>query len=311
MTYNVLLIGSKAGISGDYSYVLDLIKNTPSEFRLMHYSNTPLKVIKEVYSLGSFNLPLFILLDKKELSNFDILHIIGWRLKLPPIQIPIIWTGSGVGYHLLAERIGVTLTKLTLFPLSFALQSSKYIYPLYNANKFGVTLTLWSEYAKNLASKVTGIPLTKIKVIPPAVNLHNKKVKNNDVCRLLFIGLNFHRKGGEALIRAFRQVRYDLKEKVELTIVTSVFSNSFNKIEGVKVYPPLPRKKLFTELYPESDVYILPSNVEGFGLSVLEAMSFGLSIIASNISAIPEMVEHGKNGFLIKPKDYKKLALSF
>ena len=50
------------------------------------------------------------------------------------------------------------------------------------------------------------------------------------------------------------------------------------------------------------DCLVLPSYSEGFPLVVMEAMSCALPIIASNVGAIPEMIE-GKGGILIEPKD--------
>ncbi|MFT3708628.1 MAG: glycosyltransferase [Archangium sp.] len=47
-----------------------------------------------------------------------------------------------------------------------------------------------------------------------------------------------------------------------------------------------------------STVFLLPSEVESFGLAALEAMSCGVPVVASNVGGIPEVVEHGVTGFL-------------
>jgi glycosyltransferase involved in cell wall biosynthesis len=56
------------------------------------------------------------------------------------------------------------------------------------------------------------------------------------------------------------------------------------------------------------DVYLVPSLWEGFGLVLLEAMSRRLPIIASNVSAIPEIVVHGETGLLVPARDVSALA---
>ncbi len=56
------------------------------------------------------------------------------------------------------------------------------------------------------------------------------------------------------------------------------------------------------------DIFLLPSLWEGFGLVLLEAMSRRIPIIASSVSAIPEVVAHGENGFLIPPRDVDGLV---
>ena len=65
------------------------------------------------------------------------------------------------------------------------------------------------------------------------------------------------------------------------------------------------------DIYLLSDIFVLPSDYEGLGLVLLEAMSSKIPIIASNTSAIPEIIKNNKNGLLFKRGDYKKLAQKF
>jgi glycosyltransferase involved in cell wall biosynthesis len=56
------------------------------------------------------------------------------------------------------------------------------------------------------------------------------------------------------------------------------------------------------------DVFVLPSLNEGMGRVLVEAMALGKPIVASRIGGIPDLVTHGKNGFLVPPKDPEELA---
>ena len=56
------------------------------------------------------------------------------------------------------------------------------------------------------------------------------------------------------------------------------------------------------------DIFVLPSLNEGMGRVLVEAMALGKSIVASNVGGIPDLVIHGKNGFLVPPKNPKELA---
>ncbi|OFW51375.1 MAG: N-acetyl-alpha-D-glucosaminyl L-malate synthase BshA [Actinobacteria bacterium RBG_13_35_12] len=57
-----------------------------------------------------------------------------------------------------------------------------------------------------------------------------------------------------------------------------------------------------------SDVYMLPSKSEGFGLSALEALSCEVPVIGTNVGGLKEVVEHGKSGFIINPEDIDSMS---
>ncbi len=59
----------------------------------------------------------------------------------------------------------------------------------------------------------------------------------------------------------------------------------------------------FVPILQHSDLFLLPSQMESFGLAALEAMSCGVPVIASNVQGIPEVVIHGKTGYLSKVGD--------
>ncbi len=56
------------------------------------------------------------------------------------------------------------------------------------------------------------------------------------------------------------------------------------------------------------DVFCLPSLNEGMGRVLVEAMAHGIPIVASDVGGIPDLVTHGKNGFLVPPKNPEELA---
>ncbi|MBM76856.1 MAG: N-acetyl-alpha-D-glucosaminyl L-malate synthase BshA [Crocinitomicaceae bacterium] len=57
-----------------------------------------------------------------------------------------------------------------------------------------------------------------------------------------------------------------------------------------------------------SDLFMLPSSSESFGLAALEALACGVPVIATNKGGIPELVEHGKSGFLSDVGDFKDMS---
>ena len=54
---------------------------------------------------------------------------------------------------------------------------------------------------------------------------------------------------------------------------------------------------------------MVPSIYETFPMVVLEAMACSKPVVASNVGGIRLMIKHGKNGFLVKPKDVRGLEI--
>jgi N-acetyl-alpha-D-glucosaminyl L-malate synthase BshA len=55
-----------------------------------------------------------------------------------------------------------------------------------------------------------------------------------------------------------------------------------------------------------ADLFLLPSQLESFGLAALEAMACEVPVIATNVGGLPEVVEHGVDGYLVEPGDVKR-----
>jgi N-acetyl-alpha-D-glucosaminyl L-malate synthase BshA len=63
-------------------------------------------------------------------------------------------------------------------------------------------------------------------------------------------------------------------------------------------------------LLSSSDVFVLPSSQESFGLAALEAMACGVPVVASRVGGLPEVISHVTNGFLHAPEDLDGMAAS-
>jgi N-acetyl-alpha-D-glucosaminyl L-malate synthase BshA len=58
----------------------------------------------------------------------------------------------------------------------------------------------------------------------------------------------------------------------------------------------------------QADLFLLPSELESFGLAALEAMACEVPVIATNAGGVPEVVEHGVDGYLVEPGDVTSAA---
>lgn len=80
------------------------------------------------------------------------------------------------------------------------------------------------------------------------------------------------------------------------------FANKHSlKFKIIKASPDL------TEYYKSFDILVHPSLSEGFGLVIVEAMSFGIPVVASNVGGIKDIIEDGYNGMLSEPGDSESI----
>lgn len=171
-----------------------------------------------------------------------------------------------------------------------------------------------SSYLLGKIARVVGSP-TKIVVIPNVVNTEIFKPAINDfndTLRLLFIAGHPEQKNPEAIIAAISQL---VKEgrRVQLTIAgpgqASIQSlvERFQLERYVHVLGEQPQPVLATLMH-QSNALIIYSHFETFGCVVIEAMASGRPVIASDIEPMKELVQPGKNGFLVPANDPIALA---
>ena len=130
---------------------------------------------------------------------------------------------------------------------------------------------------------------------------------------ILYVGTDFDRKGGDTLVKAFVNV-YPNHPTAKLHIVGPVTApNVLSEVNcpGIVFHGLLSRVHdldKITALRERSTLYVLPSRYEPFGISVLEAMCYGMAAIATNRWAFPEMISPGQTGELIEPDDIDDLT---
>lgn len=137
-------------------------------------------------------------------------------------------------------------------------------------------------------------------VFYPFVDANYKKVKKRQKSPItfLFIGLGYKRKGGRELLKAFQRVKGKNLRLIFISDITPAEREQYRD-SRIEFFPPLSRRQLLERIYPQADVLLFPTFYESFGMVALEALSFGLGIIATNLYAMPEIVEDGVNGKLL------------
>lgn len=169
--------------------------------------------------------------------------------------------------------------------------------------------TTWSEWAKSSLVRDYGVASETITVIHPGTviskfpNPESRAERRPGPLRVLFVGGDFVRKGGDLLIDVWRQ---SLREEVELHLVTGAAIESERNLRvyrGVKPYSPE-----LLALYADVDVFVLPTRADCLAMVLGEAMAASLPIITTRVGAHAEAVQDGQSGFLIAKDDAAGLA---
>jgi glycosyltransferase involved in cell wall biosynthesis len=122
----------------------------------------------------------------------------------------------------------------------------------------------------------------------------------------------YSRKGIAELITAFMKIAVEFPQAHLYLVGDGPDRTMFEKMVQ---NTPLSNRIHFEGFQPEpqrymlaTDIFVLASHCESFGLVLTEAREAGCAIIASNVDGIPETLDNGTAGFLVPPKDTETLA---
>jgi len=146
-----------------------------------------------------------------------------------------------------------------------------------------------------------------------AVVINNPKSKDSDKVsklnkkKFVSLGRFVPVKNYEMLIDIFNKFHKKNKEwKLEIYGEGTLKEKYLEKIKKYKLEDYIKIKEYTKDIddcYLNSSVYLLPSLYEGFPMVLTEAIEYGLPVISFSISAAPEMIINGKNGFIVKNYD--------
>jgi len=174
-------------------------------------------------------------------------------------------------------------------------------------------------------SHLLGFPEKSITVIPNGVDLScfngridpllmRRELGVDDKPLVVTASRLIKRKSPSLLISAFAEV---LKVKPEAKLVIAGSGREENDLshrvrdldiaDSVFMVGGLAKEEL-AQLMAAANVFALPSKLESFGLSLLEASAAGVPVVCSNAGGVPEVFQNGFNALLYPPGDYHAMA---
>ena len=222
----------------------------------------------------------------------------------PNIIIPIISFFAGVNNRYTSQRMSLDYLSGIVKALDKLI-----------ANSFFVTKIISVSEGTKESCIRQGIKEEKLLVIPNGIKLHDQLVSQEEILTLKkkldvdhkfvisMVGRLHRQKGHSYFIEAMKKIKSkdltvlligdgELREELEQEIRDNNLEDIFQFLGSRNDVP---------QLLQISDIFILPSLWEGMPNSVLEAMSYGLPIIATDVDGTPELITHQESGLLIKP----------
>jgi len=270
-------------------------------------------------------------------------YALGYKniLSLPKVVIKLIILLHKINYYIInthlsqASVIGIIVGRLVKIPCIIETRHySDYMY------KYGNKMKQWldketvnmadhvivvSNAGKEVLKNMEGVKEEKITVIYNGTSIdkfrpynikQRRQIRENlkieEKIILSYTGRLRPEKGHQYLLEAIFEIKDQYTNIVLLLIGDGVLRSDLEaltrqlNIENKVRF--LGDRKDIPELLSATDIYVHPSVVEGFGISIIEAMAAGLPVIATNVGGIPEIITNGENGILVPPENPQALA---
>ena len=160
------------------------------------------------------------------------------------------------------------------------------------------------------------VPHNHIRYVSQGININEIKINDiefeNREKKVIMVGGNYFRKGFYTLWKAVK-----LLEKENFPINVEIYgkerkhtfylAKKMTQNTSIKLFEPIQRELLYEKIQ-QSLIFLLPSYIEAFPFTIMEAMACHTPVIATNVGGIPEIIQNNFNGILIKKGDYKTLA---
>lgn len=236
----------------------------------------------------------------------DIIHVHGTRagilgrLAAIGFNIPVIYT----------EHLWTKQFRMQSRILNFFHYFANWFLDMFTTQNIAVSQSVKDFLVSSNLSRADKVQVIYNGIEP--THLEAKVFRNSREFLIATVGTLNPQKGMQYLIRALPLINKEFPG-VQLEIIGdgSYKRKLVNEVKRLKLKSDVK----FTGFVPNVDkyltrfdLYVQPSLSESFGLAIVQAMSVGLPIVATNTGGIPEVVTEGKSGFLVPSEDPKALA---
>lgn len=178
-----------------------------------------------------------------------------------------------------------------------------------------------SQYMVRHLKETLSIPADAIDVIHNAVDVARFRTNGQpnpfeDGRTILFVGRLVNEKGVQTLLKAFSILRRNGSDASLVVVGDGPMKTDFTRdalslgLDGSVRFTGFTDPAVLISMYRSSDVVVVPSLYEPFGIVALEAMAARTPVIVSDVGGLAEIVEDGQTGLKVPPGDPDVLALA-
>jgi glycosyltransferase involved in cell wall biosynthesis len=202
------------------------------------------------------------------------------------------------------------------FPRQFGLSAIHYKIALKLLSRHNNRVIVPSDFVRKELLRLTKISEENIDIVPLGYDSALFRPAGEDIKQdflgrhnmkgpfILFVGSLFPYKNIMTLVKAFMNIKDRISHSLIIIGKKEVSSERLPE-DGRIQYLDYVRKDDMPRFYSYADLLVHPSFVEGFGITILEAMACGTPVISSRGGSLPEIV--GDAGILFDPEDGKAL----
>jgi glycosyltransferase involved in cell wall biosynthesis len=171
-----------------------------------------------------------------------------------------------------------------------------------------------SDWAARTAVEAYDVPAERVRVVPFGANLDETpspeavadiiRGRSREKLRLLFVGVDWFRKGGDVAAAVVEQLNRG-GQRAELDVVGCVPPRplpQWARVHGFVAKHEEAGRRLLDQLYRDCHFLILPSRAECWGIVIGEAGAYGMPVVAADVGGIPSAVREGENGRTFPPE---------
>lgn len=227
-------------------------------------------------------------------QGVDLMHFPHWNIPLRYRGPFVVTIHDLIMYHY--PRPEAT----TLGPIGYWLKDKIARYVVRQAAKRARHILTTSEFTKRDLIQTLGVQPTKITVTyqaPTPLPALVSTVSAIEAPYVLYVGSAYPHKNLDTLVKAWLEVNSQTGGKYRLVLIgnSSPFYRRLERLIAEKQIPNIIRLPhqgdgALAGWYAGASAYVFPSLYEGFGLPPLEAMQFGVPVVASNASCLPEVL---------------------